>query len=97
MGVPSEVIHKHFLNSKGNKTMFENCKLSKRVSVQSWAYLPYSLYMWKFNFGQSIWDNSVVLLGTSWATQWELGKPFDNFMGTHLEKQKIPLTPLKVS
>lgn len=45
MGVPSEVLHKHFFNSKGNKAMFEDCKLSKRVSVQSWAYLPYSLYM----------------------------------------------------
>jgi hypothetical protein len=24
------------------------------------------------NFGQSIWDKSVVLLGTSWEIHWEL-------------------------
>ncbi len=35
--------------------------------------LPYGpplqfIYMWKLNFGQTIWDNFEVLLGTSWGT-----------------------------
>ncbi len=32
------------------------------------------------NFGQSIWDKSVVLLGTYWRTHWELGELFGNLM-----------------
>ncbi len=40
----------------------------------------YSLYTWKFNFGQSICDKSVVLLGTPWGTHWEhCRKPFRNW------------------
>ncbi len=30
------------------------------------------MYIYKFNFGLSIWDKSVVLLGTYWGTHWEL-------------------------
>jgi len=32
------------------------------------------------NFGQSIWDESVVLLGTYWRTHLELGELFGNLM-----------------
>jgi hypothetical protein len=38
-----------------------------------------NLYTWKFNFGWSIWDKSVILLGTIWGTRWELD---GNWMGT---------------
>jgi len=37
--------------------------------------------MWNFNFGQSIWDKSVVLLGT-----WR--EPLGNLMRTYLAKKK---------
>jgi hypothetical protein len=39
----------------------------------------------EFNFGQSIWDKSVVLLETSWGTLCDLD---GNLMGTHKEQQK---------
>jgi hypothetical protein len=46
------------------------------------------IYIWKFNFGQSIWDKNVVLLGKFWGTHQELDKSFGNLMGTHWEQQK---------
>ncbi len=30
------------------------------------------VFVWNFNFGQSIWDKSAVPLGTSWGNLWEL-------------------------
>jgi hypothetical protein len=33
---------------------------------------PFIIYIYKFNFGLSIWDKSVALLGTYWGTHWEL-------------------------
>jgi len=44
-------------------------------------------------FGQTIWDKTQVLLGTSWKCSWEhFGnlKPFGNMMGTRGKKNHIP-------
>ncbi len=50
--------------------------LPKKIEdfVGRWSACPLAqLYRMKEdNFGQSIWDKSVVLLGTSWGTHWEL-------------------------
>jgi hypothetical protein len=40
------------------------------------------------NFGQSIWDKSVVLLGTSWGTHWELDG------NNKKSKNSVPALPL---
>ncbi len=47
---------------------------------------PYGLYIWKFNFGHSIPDKSVVLLGTSWRTPW--WEPLGNSMATHWRRKQ---------
>jgi hypothetical protein len=49
------------------------------------------IYICKFNFGQSIWDKSVVLWEHLEKTLWELEEPFENTMGTP-KKQYIPMT-----
>jgi hypothetical protein len=38
-------------------------------------------------FAKSIWDKSEVLWRTGWGTQWELGEPIGNLMGTYRELQ----------
>jgi hypothetical protein len=49
-----------------------------------------SLCTWELNFGQTIWDKTQVLLGTSWemhvGTFWEL----DRNKGKTKSKIKIP-------
>ncbi len=47
---------------------------------------PYGLFIWKFKFGHSITDKSVVLLGTSWRTPW--WEPLGNSMATHWSKKQ---------
>ncbi len=47
------------------------------------------IYIGKFNFGESIWDKSVVLLGTSWGTWWEhIGNRKINSKIQHFPKPK---------
>jgi len=60
--------------------------------------LNYSWYTGELNFGQTIWDKTQVLLGTSWGTHlgtlWELD---GNMTVTHweqAEKTKNPSLPL---
>jgi hypothetical protein len=50
------------------------------------------------NFGQTTWDKTEVLLGTSRETNWELEEPLGNTMGKHWEqgkKTKKSLPPSK--
>jgi hypothetical protein len=45
------------------------------------------------NFGQTIWDKSEVLLGTSWGILGHLGTlwdPDENFLGTREKNKNIP-------
>jgi hypothetical protein len=44
--------------------------------MKSFPFGPSIYVKWGVNFGQSIWDKSVVLLGTYWRTHWELGELF---------------------
>ncbi len=53
----------------------------------------FSLYSWELNFGQTLWNKSEVLLGTSW----ELGEPYKNKMRTHWEPQKIKNQKSKIA
>jgi len=58
----------------------------------------FSLYTWKLNFGQTIWDKIEVLLvlwRTSWETTWQLGEPNGNMMRTQWEQGTYLLPPLK--
>jgi len=54
-------------------------------------FLYIYIYICKFNFGQSIWDKSVVLWEHLEKTLWELEEPFENTTGTP-KKQYIPMT-----
>jgi len=53
----------------------------------------FSLCISELNFGQTIWEKSVVLLGISWGTTWGLEEPFGNLMGTHWEQGKNQKNP----
>ncbi len=61
----------------------------------------FSLYTWKLNFGQTIWDKTKVLsvlLRMSWETTWQLGEPNGDMMRTQWEQRtnkKIPFAPPK--
>ncbi len=56
---------------------------------------------WELNFRQTIWDKTLVLLGTSWGTHlgtlWEFQNPLKTWwqhyghIGNKGKKQKIPL------
>jgi hypothetical protein len=47
----------------------------------------YSSYTGELNFGQTIWDKTQVLLGTSSGTHLgTLREPFGNMLGTHWEQ-----------
>jgi hypothetical protein len=49
-----------------------------------------SLYLWKFNFGQSKWDKSVVLLETYWEEFWELGgNPLQTWQENSVEQTEL--------
>jgi len=58
-----------------------------------------SLCTWELNFGQTIWDKTQVLLGTSWemhvGTFWELGNPLGTYENKGKKKNPCPLSPLK--
>jgi hypothetical protein len=51
----------------------------------------FNLYTWELNFGQTIWDKTQVLLGTSWEHIWE---HFKN-KGKTQNNPCSPLPPLK--
>jgi hypothetical protein len=58
----------------------------------------FSLYTWELNFGQTIWDKTQELLGTSWGmhlgTFWEQGKNTKEslfFPSPPLKRKKIGL------
>jgi hypothetical protein len=55
------------------------------ISQSSPPVLLYGLYPWKLNCGQSIWNKTDVLLGTSWGI---FEHPLGNLMGTHWKQEK---------
>jgi hypothetical protein len=67
---------------------------SQLQSKKECVPLDYSLYTRELNFGQIIWDKTVVLLGMSWVThlrtRWEQrGKNQKLPPPTHPQKEKI--------
>jgi hypothetical protein len=79
-----------------NRSTSLDHQLQIKTNVLPMAHL-FSIYTWKLNFGQTVWDKSEVLLGTFWGTTWKPGAPCANPMETHRKpdgnkerKQKIP-------
>ncbi len=81
-----------YINHTMSQSLNEYPQLQSRKKCASLWPSFFSLFTWELNFGQTIWAKSEVLLGTSWRTNWELGKPYGNMMIENKEeKQKIPL------
>ncbi len=74
-----------------------SCKIE--ISVQC-RFILFSLHTEELNFGQTIWDTTQVLLGTSWGTHlrtcWKQEKLYKFFFGSgtnwvQVEKTKTPI------
>jgi hypothetical protein len=62
--------HHNFISFETISTLQTKCTKNILFSPQLW----FIYVKQKFNFNQSIWDKSVVLLWTYWGTHWELKK-----------------------
>jgi hypothetical protein len=66
-----------------------NCEIKTNVLCHG---PPFQFkYIWEFNFKQTIWDKSEVLLGMSWGTILELEEHIESTLGTRIFKKITPL------
>jgi len=49
--------------------MIEYSPIEKHKGVPLWP--TFIIYMYKFNFGQSVWDKTSIVIGNLMETHWE--------------------------
>jgi hypothetical protein len=75
------------LGTPQNKSLYMLPSLKKKPN--SFWHPLYTLYTWKLDCGQTIWDKMEVLFGTSRWTLWAWWEHIGN-----ITKQKMPSTPI---
>jgi len=71
------------------RSLFDSAHHKKSLKLWTFPKLKFSLPRKIYN-RQRLWDKSVVLLGTSWVTYWELEEHIENtlrILANHMEPE----------